>query len=134
MVVCEGEAVDLAVAEVGFDIKIINGVLRPAVEEPSVIEVLLEPGSPLREWAGGAERVRVNSVHSQGARELGAGLRVEARAPDGLVEAFSVAAAPAFAFAVQWHPEWQVMDNDFSRALFAAFGAAARARVASRQG
>ncbi|MCP5328267.1 MAG: gamma-glutamyl-gamma-aminobutyrate hydrolase family protein [Sinobacteraceae bacterium] len=96
-------------------------------------EVQLESGSPLREWAGGAERVRVNSVHSQGVRELAPGLRVEARAPDGLVEAFSVAAAPAFAFAVQWHPEWQVMDNDFSRALFAAFGAAARARVASRQ-
>ena len=33
---------------------------------------------------------------------------------------------PAFALAVQWHPEWQVMKNPFSRALFAAFGDAAR--------
>jgi putative glutamine amidotransferase len=92
-------------------------------------EVLLEPGSPLRAWAGGADRVRVNSLHSQGIRELAPGLKVEARAPDGLVEAFSVVAAPAFALAVQWHPEWQVMGNEFSRALFAAFGEAARARA-----
>lgn len=92
-------------------------------------DLLLEPGSPLREWAGGAAQVRVNSLHGQGVRELAPGLRVEARAPDGLVEAFSVPAAPAFALAVQWHPEWQVMGNEFSRALFAAFGAAARRRA-----
>ena len=34
-----------------------------------------------------------------------------------------------FAVAVQWHPEWQVMSNPFSRALFAAFGEAARERA-----
>ena len=72
----------------------------------------------------------MNSLHAQGIRELAPGLKVEARAPDGLVEAFSVPAAPAFALAVQWHPEWQVMGNEFSRALFAAFGEAARARAA----
>jgi putative glutamine amidotransferase len=27
---------------------------------------------------------------------------------------------------VQWHPEWQVVENPFARRLFAAFGAAAR--------
>jgi gamma-glutamyl-gamma-aminobutyrate hydrolase PuuD len=27
---------------------------------------------------------------------------------------------------VQWHPEWQVMSNPFSMALFAEFGRAAR--------
>ena len=60
---------------------------------------------------------------------IGAGLVVEARAPDGIIEAVRVADAPGFALAVQWHPEWQVMKNDFSRALFAAFGDAARARA-----
>jgi len=50
---------------------------------------------------------------------------VEARAPDGVIEAFRVAAAPNFAVAVQWHPEWQFSSNPFSSALFAAFGAAA---------
>ncbi|HTV52144.1 MAG TPA: gamma-glutamyl-gamma-aminobutyrate hydrolase family protein [Steroidobacteraceae bacterium] len=94
-------------------------------------DVLLEPGGVLQGLAG-AERLRVNSLHSQGIERLGAGLAVEARAPDGLIEAFRVAQAPRFALAVQWHPEWQVMSNSFSRALFAAFGAASRERARSQ--
>ncbi len=90
-----------------------------------VHEVTLEPGGLLRGLAG-AERVRVNSLHSQGVDRLGSSLAIEARAPDGLVEAFRVKDAPRFALAVQWHPEWRVMSNSFSRALFAAFGAASR--------
>jgi putative glutamine amidotransferase len=94
-------------------------------------DLVLERGSKLREIAQ-AEFVRVNSLHSQGVDRLGNGLVVDARAPDGLVEAFHVARAPSFALAVQWHPEWQVMSNSFSRALFAAFGRAARERAESR--
>ena len=41
--------------------------------------------------------------------------------------------AAGFALAVQWHPEWQVLENPWSRRLFAAFGAAARARAAPGQ-
>lgn len=93
-------------------------------------EVVLEPGSTLAGLAGGADRVRVNSLHAQGVRRLGEGLVVEARAPDGLIEAFRVQAARAFALAVQWHPEWRVLADPFSTALFAAFGAAARERAA----
>ena len=99
----------------------------------AVHEVLLEPGSPLHQWSGGAPRIRVNSLHAQGVRVLGAGLRAEARAPDGLIEAFSVERAASFAYAVQWHPEWRVMGNEFSLALFAAFGAAAGRRAATRR-
>jgi putative glutamine amidotransferase len=81
----------------------------------------------------GADRVRVNSLHAQGVQTLGRDLVVEARAtPDGLVEAFRVASAPGFALAVQWHPEWQVMKNEFSRAMFAAFGDAARSHINRR--
>jgi putative glutamine amidotransferase len=90
-------------------------------------EVLLEPGGVLRRLAG-ADRITVNSLHTQGVRELGRGLAVEARAPDGVIEAFRVQEAAAFALAVQWHPEWQVGSNPFSRNLFAEFGAACRAR------
>jgi putative glutamine amidotransferase len=86
-------------------------------------EVLLEPGGLLRRLAG-SERIRVNSLHGQGVRELGPGLAIEARAPDGVIEAFRVEAAPSFALALQWHPEFRVSSNDFSRALFAEFGAA----------
>jgi putative glutamine amidotransferase len=91
-------------------------------------DVVLEPGSVLRGLSG-QERIRVNSLHWQGVDALGPDLAVEARATDGLVEAFRVKSAPAFALAVQWHPEWQVMGNPFSKALFAEFGKAARNRT-----
>jgi len=94
-------------------------------------EVTLEPGGVLRALAA-RDRIEVNSLHSQGIDRLGDELAVEARAPDGLVEAFRVRAARTFALAVQWHPEWKVMSNPFSRALFAAFGGASRERAASR--
>jgi putative glutamine amidotransferase len=73
--------------------------------------------------------VRVNSLHSQGVERLAPDLIIEARAPDGVIEAFRVKDAPRFALAVQWHPEWQVMSDSFSRAMFAAFGAASRERA-----
>jgi putative glutamine amidotransferase len=69
----------------------------------------------------------VNSLHWQGIEKLGKDLTVEARAPDGVIEAFRVATAPNFALSVQWHPEWQFAANSFSCALFAAFGEACRA-------
>lgn len=96
-------------------------------------EVTLVEGGVLRGIAG-VDRLRVNSLHSQGVRELAPGLTIEARAPDGVVEAFRVDRALRFALAVQWHPEWQVMGNSFSRALFAAFGAASAGRAEARQG
>jgi len=94
-------------------------------------DVILEGGGLLRSLAG-SDRVRVNSLHSQGIERLGLGLAVEARAPDGLIEAFRVEDAPRFALAVQWHPEWKVMENPMSRALFSAFGAACRDRAESK--
>ena len=94
-------------------------------------DVVLEAGGLLRTLAG-TDRIRVNSLHSQGIERLGGELAVEARAPDGLIEAFRVAEARSFALAVQWHPEWQAMSNAFSRALFAAFGKAAAQRAQSK--
>jgi putative glutamine amidotransferase len=91
-------------------------------------DVTLAPGGLLQRLAG-ADRVRVNSLHSQGIDRLGGRLIVEARAPDGVIEAFSVQDSPRFAVAVQWHPEWQVTSNSLSRALFAALGAASRERA-----
>jgi len=90
-------------------------------------EVALTAGGLLQRWAS-ADRLTVNSLHSQGVDRLGKGLAVEAKALDGVIEAFRVNDAPSFAVAVQWHPEWQFSNNDFSRALFAAFGAAAQVR------
>jgi len=66
---------------------------------------------------------KVNSVHGQGVKRLANGLRVEARAPDGLIEAFSLPGV-AFNLCVQWHPEWQAALNPISTKLFQAFGEA----------
>jgi putative glutamine amidotransferase len=98
------------------------------IQYAPVHEVLLEPGGQLREIAG-ADRLRVNSLHSQGVETLGADLAIEATAPDGVIEAFRVAHSPTFALGLQWHPEWQFEQDPFSRALFAAFGTATRQRA-----
>lgn len=95
-------------------------------------EVTLTPGGLFSTLAGAARTLTVNSLHAQGVDRLADGLVVEATAPDGIIEAFRVASAASFAVGVQWHPEWQVMTNDFSRALFGAFGDASRARARSR--
>lgn len=87
------------------------------------IEVM--PGGVLERIVGPGT-IAVNSVHGQGVNRLADGLRIEARAPDGLVEAFSVADAPAFNLCVQWHPEWQAASNPVSMRLLKAFGEACR--------
>lgn len=74
----------------------------------------------------------VNSLHAQAVSRLAGGLRVEARAPDGVIEAFSKAGTPGFNLCLQWHPEWQAADNPISMRLLAAFGAACAERQRQR--
>lgn len=78
------------------------------------------------------QTIQVNSIHAQGVERLAPGLRVEALAADGLVEAISVEASKAFALGVQWHPEWQVSCNPHYLAIFQAFGDACRQRAKQR--
>jgi putative glutamine amidotransferase len=66
--------------------------------------VLLDPDTRLDEIYGGGE-LRVNSSHHQAVRQVGAGLRVGARAPDGVIEAIETTDANWFCVGVQWHPE-----------------------------
>ena len=77
-----------------------------------------------------ARCVRVNSVHRQVIDRLAPRLAVEARAPDGTIEAARVEGAKDFAFGVQWHPEYWAATDAPSGALFRAFGEAARGRAA----
>lgn len=93
--------------------------------------VHVQPGGVL-EALGFPAQMDVNSVHGQGVERLADGLRVEAVAPDGLIEAFSVTGASTFAVGVQWHPEWKVLEYPPYQALFAAFGEACRRRAAAR--
>lgn len=94
--------------------------------------VNLTDGGLLRELAG-SDQVMVNSLHAQGVARLANGVRVEAIADDGLIEAFRVDGVPGFALAVQWHPEWRSCENRFSTAIFKAFGDACRVRASQRQ-
>lgn len=94
--------------------------------------VALVPGGILQNLLGGQETIQVNSLHWQGIKDLSPALMVEAFAEDGLVEAVSVRGAPAFALAVQWHPEYQALENPISMALFGAFAEACNTRLAQR--
>lgn len=94
-------------------------------------EIKIEPGGLLHE-AWGRNLAEVNSVHTQGVDRLGVGLRPEAFALDGLIEAFSVKNAKNFALGVQFHPEWKVLDNPFYRAIFSAFNTACQVRASKR--
>ena len=76
--------------------------------------------------AYGVPSLDVNSVHYQGVGRLADGLSVEARAPDGLVEAFSARPNGAPLIAVQWHPEWAVDGNVDSQTYFHLLGRALR--------
>lgn len=70
----------------------------------------------------------VNSVHGQGIDRLAPGVTVQARAPDGQIEAITIDAHRGFNLALQWHPEWCAASNEDSIKIFAAFGEACRAR------
>lgn len=97
--------------------------------------ITLAPDGRLAQILDGAATLMVNSLHGQGVAQLAPGLRVEARADDGLVEAFSFADATnagAFALAVQWHPEWRLAENPDSMKIFRAFGQACRDYQAKR--
>jgi len=79
----------------------------------------------------GSTNIEVNSLHAQGVERVGEGLSVQAIAPDDLIEGLTVTDARRFAVGVQWHPEFKVMENPFSRALFEAFGQDARDKSAN---
>lgn len=118
-------------------------------EQPGFLDHRENPGDPLDQQYGpahvvtfnpggmlagiaGAPSARVNSLHGQGVARLGKGLKVEAVAPDGLIEAFRHEGA-GFLLGVQWHPEWRVTENPFYLGIFKAFGDACRTRAAQRK-
>jgi putative glutamine amidotransferase len=79
--------------------------------------VTIEPGSRLAQLVGGRP-LAVNSSHHQAVAEPGRGLRVVARAADGIVEAIESTDPTRFVLGVQWHPER--MDAEHRAALFGA--------------
>lgn len=70
--------------------------------KPSHEVLLEEDGHLFREFKKSS--LQVNSTHHQGIKALGKDLRVEARAHDGLIEAF-MHQGDQFILGVEWHPE-----------------------------
>ncbi|HBU2286702.1 TPA: gamma-glutamyl-gamma-aminobutyrate hydrolase [Klebsiella pneumoniae] len=95
-------------------------------------QVEVQEGGLLSQLIPGCNTFWVNSLHGQGAKTLSPQLRVEARAPDGLVEAVSVNDHP-FALGVQWHPEWNSSEYALSRMLFDGFITACQGHHAEKR-
>jgi putative glutamine amidotransferase len=74
----------------------VGGVLR---RHPVSIDTESQLGQAI-----GKPEISVNTYHKQAPRTVGRGLRVVAKSPDGVIEAFEDPTFPLFA-AVQWHPE-----------------------------
>ena len=85
--------------------------------------VRLEPGTRLAQAVGG-EEITVNTRHKQSIHRTGRGLRIIAKAPDGVVEGIEDPSHPFF-MAVQWHPE-NLIDRPEHLAPFQLLVAAAR--------
>lgn len=64
----------------------------------------------------------MNSLHYQGIKSIGNGIRVAGHSPDGVIEAIEHEAHP-FMIGVQWHPEELL--NDASINIFESFVQAA---------
>lgn len=87
-------------------------------------EVAVAPASRLRSLVD-LEQLPVNSMHHQGVKQLGTGLRACAVASDGLIEAVE-STGGHWMVGVQWHPEVFDADDPHTRDLFRGFVEAAR--------
>jgi putative glutamine amidotransferase len=87
--------------------------------------VRIEPASRLSELTGDASQARVNSSHHQAVLAPGRGVRVTARAADGVIEALEGTSPGHWVTAVQWHPERMVESDSLALSLFRGLAAAA---------
>lgn len=71
--------------------------------------IVFESRTHLAQLYPGMDGGRVSSIHHQAIKTLGSGIRVEARAADGIVEAIGWEGA-SYVFGVQWHPEFHATD------------------------
>lgn len=126
--ICGGEQL-LAVALGGTLIQHIPDTIPDALEheQPNPRHqpghpVAITPDTLLRRITG-QDTMQVNSAHHQAVREAGPRARVNATAPDGVIEGIEAADHP-FCLGLQWHPEFLIDPGDAR--IFAAFIAAAR--------
>jgi putative glutamine amidotransferase len=84
--------------------------------------VAVTPGTLLHDICQ-SEELSVNSAHHQAVRTTGAGVAVNATAPDGVIEGIEDGRHD-FCLGVQWHPEFTISDCD--ALIMQAFVAASR--------
>ena len=86
-----------------------------------VHDVTIDAGSRIA-TAIGETSITVNSLHHQSIKDVAPGLRVTARAPDGIIEAVESDSDEWWVMAVQWHPE-EMNDSPepWDRGIFKAF-------------
>ena len=77
-----------------------------ALEDGSIISSLMEK-----------ETINVNSWHHQGIKDLGSDLKVTAKSEDGMIEAVEINGSENIV-AVQFHPEWHIVEGDDSFLIF----------------
>jgi len=63
----------------------------------------------------------VNSIHHQAVRDVGKGLRIVGKSPDGIVEATETTDPDRFLIGVQWHPEKLTGEDAKQANIFQAF-------------
>ena len=88
---------------------------NPRTEAGHAVDVV--PGTLLHRVVGKAH-MNVNSAHHQAVKDVGPGVVVNARAPDGVIEGIEHT-GKRFCLGVEWHPEYSIDPGD--GAIFVAF-------------
>ena len=73
-------------------------------------EIILEESSYFKKF-NSSDKIYVNSAHHQAVDKLGIDLMVDAKAPDGIIEAFHHV-SHYYCMGIQWHPEFLITDFD----------------------
>lgn len=93
--------------------------------------VVIEPASRIASLTENSKQ-RVNSSHHQAIREAGRGLRITARAADGIIEAVEWQGDSNWVTGVQWHPERMTHNDPFAKKLFEDLVSTARNAAVTR--
>jgi putative glutamine amidotransferase len=150
LLLAEAERLALPVLAICFGMQILNvvrgGTLIQDIESQWPDAIKHEQGSPrgrrshrLRLLEGsllarlaGADSALVNSHHHQAIEQVGRDLRATAWTADGLVEALEDTRPGRWCHCVQWHPEIDWAEDEFSIRLFRDFVRAAARRAEER--
>ncbi|WP_271899162.1 gamma-glutamyl-gamma-aminobutyrate hydrolase family protein [Candidatus Phyllobacterium onerii] len=131
--ICGGEQL-LAVITGGTLVQHIPDEIKDALQHSSTVDtengggrvranhdIIVCEGTLLAQLVGTAT-TRANSSHHQSVKSVGTNCRINAVAPDGVIEGIEYVPA-RFCLGVQWHPEY--LDNEFDRMILRAFVKAA---------